>query len=159
MKRFIPLAICLFVPLLIHAQKKQGEAASIKSVEIKGEIKPAAEVTAVIEVAVEKDYHTHSNKPSEPNFIPTVLTLNPTAGVKVGPIKYPQGKSEKVKDLDKPLSVYERQFQISVPITLGKDAALPLTVPAELSYQACQGAVCYRPQKLKFEINLSAKKK
>ena len=154
MKRIICLAICLFVPLLIHAQKKQGEAASIKNVEIKGEVKPGAEVTAVIDVAVEKDYHTHSNKPSDPQFIPTVLTLSPLAGVKAGSIKYPAGKSETVKGLDKPLSVYEREFQISVPLKLGKEVVLPLTVPATLSYQACQGAVCYPPKKLKFEISL-----
>jgi thiol:disulfide interchange protein len=83
-----------------------------------------------------------------------VLTLIPPADVKVGRIKYPEGKSEKVKDLDKPLSVYEKQFQISVPLTVSKDAILPLTVPATLTYQACQGAVCYRPEKLKFEISL-----
>jgi hypothetical protein len=41
---------------------------------------------------------------------------------------------------------------------LSAAAKLPLTVHASLDYQACRGAVCYAPQKLKFDIALPAKK-
>jgi hypothetical protein len=95
-----------------------------------------------------------SNKPSAPNFIPTVLALTPTPGVKVTAIKYPEGKSDKVQGLAKPLSVYEDSFQINVLLALDARAKLPLTVPATLSYQACQGANCYPPKRLKVEISL-----
>jgi len=152
MKRVFLWMLVIFIPLSVHAQKKQGEAATIKSVDIKGDIKPGAEVTAVVSVVLDKNYHTHSNKPSEPQFIPTVLTLSPSAGVKAGAVKYPEGKAQSVKGLSKLLSVYEREFQLSVPLTIAADAKLPLIVPAILGYQACQGAVCFPPKKLKFEI-------
>lgn len=142
------------VLLSSSAQQKIGEAASLGKVEIRGKVKSGATVTAVIHIKIQKGYHTHSNKPSESNFIPTKLDLTPPVGVKTGSIKYPEGKSEKVQGLEKPLSVYEDEFQISVPLSLDGKATLPLTFPATLSYQACQGATCYPPKKLKFDIAL-----
>ena len=119
---------------------------------------PGGRVTAVIHVRLEKGYHVHSDKPSEPQFIPTELKLEPAPGVKAGVIAYPEGKSEKVEGLAKPLSVYEGDFEVSIPIGLSGAVRLPTTVPATLSYQACRGAQCYAPQKLKFEIALPEKK-
>ena len=159
MKKIMCAVLVALIPLGLQAQKKPGEAATIKSVEIKGDVKPGAEVTALIAVTLDKNYHTHSNKPSEPQFIPTVLNVAPAPGVKVGAVKYPQGKSLPVKGLDKPLSVYEQQFQLSVLLTIAADAKLPITVPATLGYQACQGAVCFPPKKLKLEIVLDPAKK
>lgn len=156
MKRILSWCAVLMLPAAVLAQKKPGEAASLDKVEITGDVKPGATFTAVIRVKLDKGFHTHSNKPSEPTFIPTVLTLEAPQGVKAGAVKYPEGKSEKVKGLDKPLSVYEDNFQISVPVTLDAKARLPLKIPATLGYQACQGATCYPPKKLKFEILVMA---
>ncbi len=140
------------VPFASVAEKKPGEAASLDKVEIQGEVKPGGNIVAVIHVKLEKNWHVQSNKPSEPSFIPTVLSLSPTPGVKLGTTKYPEGKSEKVQGLAKPLSVYDGDFQISALLTLDANAKLPLTIPAMLNYQACQGATCYPPKKLKFDI-------
>lgn len=158
MKIIFCLLAGLLVPGAVHAQKKLGEAASIGSIEIKGDVVAGGRVTAVIRVRLEKGYHVHSNKPSEPQFIATELKLEPVHGVKIGTIDYPKAKSEKVDGLAKPLSVYEGEFELSVPVGLGAMARLPVTVPATLSYQACRGAQCYAPQKLKFDIVLPEKK-
>ena len=112
----------------------------------------------VINVKLDEGYHVHSNKPSEPQFIATVLTLGTAPGARAGTISYPAGKSQKVQGLDKPLSVYEGEFELSIPIGLTATAKLPLTIPATLGYQACKGAQCYAPQKLKFEIKIEDKK-
>jgi len=156
MKRIITWCALLALPSVALAQKKIGEAASLDKVEIQGAVKPGATFTAVVRFKLDKGFHTHSNKPSEPTFIPTVLTLSAADGIKAGTVKYPEGKSEKVQGLDKPLSVYEEQFQLSVPLTLNEKAKLPVNVPATLSYQACQGATCYPPKKLKFDIVVMA---
>jgi DsbC/DsbD-like thiol-disulfide interchange protein len=156
MKTLVAWLGILALPFAANAQKKPGEAASIAGVEIKGDAVAGRRVTAVVKVKLEKGYHVHSNKPSQPEFIPTVLTLEPGAGVKAGTIGYPTGKSEKVAGLDKPLSIYEDHFEVSVPLGLAASVKLPLTVPATLNYQACQGAKCYAPQQLKFEIRLPA---
>jgi len=147
------VAIALMtLPLAGLAEKKPGEAASLDKVEIQGEVKPGGNIVAVVHVKLEKDWHVQSNKPSEPSFIPTVLNLSPTPGVKLGTMKYPEGKSEKVQGLAKPLSVYDGDFQVSALLTLDANARLPLTIPATLNYQACQGATCYPPKKLKFDV-------
>ncbi len=162
MKSIFTLIALLGLPWVgaaAEAQKKPGEAASIGKVEIQGDAKPGGNVVAVVHVKLEKNWHVQSNKPSDPNYIPTVLTLSPPPGVKPKTIKYPQGTSEKVQGLAKPLSVYDGDFQISVPLTLDGNAKLPLTIPATLSYQACQGASCYPPKKLKLEIVVGAETK
>jgi DsbC/DsbD-like thiol-disulfide interchange protein len=146
----------VLLPLTILAQKKPGEAASLDKVEIQGVVKPGGAFSAVVHVKLDQGYHTHSNQPSEPNFIATVLKVEAKNGVKVGAIKYPEGKSEKVKGLEKPLSIYEDHFAITVPITLEDKARLPVSIPATLTYQACQGATCYPPKKLSFDILVMA---
>ena len=152
------LAVALLPGTLFAQQKKLGEAASIQSVEIKGVAIPGSRVTAVVTVKLDKGYHVHSNKPSQPEFIPTVLSLNSASGIRAGTIAYPEGKSEKVEGLPKPLSVYEEHFELSIPLGLSGSVKLPATIPAVLSYQACRGAKCYAPQKLKFDITLPAPK-
>ena len=159
MKRsFLALALLAssFAVAAAEAQKKPGEAASLDKVEIQGDAKAGGNVVAVVHVKLEKNWHVQSNKPSEPNYIPTVLMLAPTPGVTVTTIKYPEGKSEKVQGLAKPLSVYAEDFRINVLLTLDARARIPLTIPAVLSYQACQGATCYPPKRLKFDITLGA---
>jgi len=162
MKRsFLALALLAssFAVAAAEAQKKPGEAASLDKVEIQGDAKAGGNVVAVVHVKLEKNWHVQSNKPSEPNYIPTVLMLAPTPGVTVTTIKYPEGKSEKVAGLAKPLSVYEEDFQINVLLALDARAKLPLTIPAVLTYQACQGASCYPPKKLKLEIAVGGEAK
>src|SRR5437899_2988702 len=157
MKNIFAFVALLGMPLVIAAaepQKKPGEAASIAKVEIQGDAKPGGNVVAVVRVKLEKNWHVQSNKPSQPNFFPTELKPEPTPGVTVTTIKYPEGKSEKVQGLAKPLSVYAEDFRINVLLTLDARARIPLTIPAVLSYQACQGATCYPPKRLKFDITL-----
>jgi len=159
MKNLFAWLALLALPISAVAQKKPGEAASIGKVQVQGDAKPGGDVVANVQVKLEKAWHVQSNKPSEPNFIPTELKLAPTPGVKVTTIKYPEGKAEKVQGLEKPLSVYEGDFQISASLTLDAKARLPLTIPATLSYQACQGATCYPPKKLKFDLAIGGQAK
>src|SRR5262245_47629064 len=102
MKRITTWLLFGVLPLAGAAQtlKKPAEAASIGKVEIQGDAKPGSNVVAVVQVKLEKSWHVQSNKPSEPTFIPTVLTLTPTPGIKVTAIKYPEGKPEKVPGLE-----------------------------------------------------------
>src|SRR5688572_32275616 len=76
MKNSYLLLALLSLPISALAQKKPGEAASIGKVEIQGDAKPGGNVVAIVHVKLEKAWHVQSNKPSEPNFIPTVLKLD-----------------------------------------------------------------------------------
>lgn len=139
-----------------QAPKKPGEAVRVEEIKVKGRPAPGGEVIAVVSFVIDEGYHTHSNKPSEPNFIATALTVSPVKGVQGGAAVYPKGKAQKVAGLDKPLSLYEGQFTVSVPLKLEAGVTLPVKVPASLRYQACQGAQCFPPKTLKLEIPIAA---
>lgn len=156
MRTALAIAAAFLLPFTLSAKPKPGEAASIQGIQIQGDAKAGSKVTVLITVQLEKGYHVHSNKPSQPEFIPTLLTLNTASGAKAGSVTYPKGKTEKVENIAKPLSIYTEQFELSVPVTLDSKATLPVTIPATLSYQACQGALCYPPKKLKFDISVPA---
>src|SRR5439155_21771943 len=156
MRNIFPLVALLTLPLAAAEQGKPGEAARLDKVEIQGEAKPGGNVVAVVHVKLEKNWHVQSNKPSEPSYIPTVLNLSPTPGVKPGTIKYPEGKSEKVQGLEKPRSVYDGDFQISALLNLDAKAKLPLTIPATVKYRACHGATCYPPKSSKSDCVIGA---
>jgi DsbC/DsbD-like thiol-disulfide interchange protein len=137
-----------------HAQKKETEYVQFTKAEIEGKPTAGARVTARLHFKIEKGFHTQSHKPSEDYFIPTSLKLENVAGIKAGSFKYPEGKEEKVAGLDKPLSVYEEEFEISVPLALSAQARLPATIEGTLKYQACKGAVCFPPRELKLKLEL-----
>lgn len=141
---------------LCAADKRPGAAASIQSVQFKGVPAPGASITAVVRVALDRDYHVHSNQPSEKQFIATELSVELPPGFSAARPVYPPGKKEKVAGLYKPLSVYAGTFEISLPLTIADGTVLPAVIPAMLSYQACQGPTCFPPQKLKFEIKVPA---
>lgn len=154
MKWFLSLLFFACSLASLPAQKKNAEYVTVTKTEITGDVAAGSRVTAKLHFKIEKGYHTQSNKPSEEYFIPTVLKLENAAGIKVGELKYPEGKSEKVAGLDKPLSVYGEEFVISVPLAISAQAQLPATLKGTLNYQACQGATCYPPKKLKVEFKL-----
>lgn len=138
------------------AQIKAPEYVQFDQVKIEGQVAAGARVSAKLRFKIEKGYHTQSNKPSEEYFIPTVLKLENVAGIKVGEIKYPEGKPEKVDGLEKPLSVYEEKFELEVPLAISSHARLPAKLKGTLTYQACKGARCFAPKKLKVELELKA---
>jgi DsbC/DsbD-like thiol-disulfide interchange protein len=156
----LPLSLVVVaVAFAAAAEKTPGGAASVEKVEIQGQARPGGNAVAVVHVKLEKDWHVQSNKPSDPNFIPTALALSPTPGVKSVTIQYPEGKAERVQGLAKPLSVYDGDFKITVLLSLDARAKLPLTIPATLTYQACKGGQCVPPKKLKLDLALGAEAK
>ena len=151
---FTALAVILSTGLCL-AQKKSKDYVQLTAVKIEGEATPGGRVSATLHFKINEGYHTQSHKPSEEFFIPTVVKLKSAAGIRVGKIAYPKGHDEKVAGLDKPLSVYDKEFKITVPLAISAQAKLPATIKGTLDYQACKGAVCYPPQKLNVEIKLA----
>jgi DsbC/DsbD-like thiol-disulfide interchange protein len=98
-------------------------------------------------------FHINSNRPLDPNLIPTKIELLPTEGVTYGAMAYPRGKNEKFKFSEKPLSVYSNRVVIKVPATA--TAKLPIgqqTLKAKLRYQACNDQACFPPKTVEVAI-------
>jgi thiol:disulfide interchange protein DsbD len=99
-----------------------------------------------LKVSLPEGLHTQSNRPRDPNLIPTVLTVDAPAGITVEEIVWPQATDLKQEGQDQPLAVFEREFLIGVQLAVGADVPkAPLAVPAHLRYQACDDKLCYAP--------------
>ena len=154
MKTIITLFALALSTGMVMAQKKAKDYVALADTKIEGKATPGGRVKATLHFKIKDGYHTQSHKPSEDYFIPTILKIKPGAGIRVGKVTYPKGHEEKVSGLDKPLSVYDKEFKITVPIAISAQAKLPATLKGTLNYQACQGSVCYPPQKLAVELKL-----
>jgi len=127
---------------------------------LRAQSRPRAEITPVVEknaspngkvrvalkVALPEGLHTQSDKPRDPTFIPTVLTIDAPAGVTVEEIVYPKASDLKQAGLPEPLSVFDHQFAIGSELTLASNVgAGEISIPAKLRYQACDANLCYAP--------------
>jgi hypothetical protein len=86
-----------------------------------------------------------SNKPRDPDLIPTVLTVEPPKGAKVA-VTYPKALDFAQAGAAQPLAVYPNVFDIVVQVTFAPGVTPgALTIPATLRYQACNESVCFPP--------------
>ncbi len=125
--------------------------------------KPTAEVAAVVDTKAPKrggivrlvahvrlpaGLHVQSNKPRDPDLIPTDLTVTAPTGVSMVDIVYPKASDLSVPGFKQPLAVYPNEFDIVVRVRLGAGvAAGAVPVPATLRYQACNDTVCFAPSR------------
>ena len=102
--------------------------------------------------------HVNSNEPLEDFLIPTVLTVEPPAGITVEGFAWPEPILLEQQGADKPLAVYEETFAIGVALAVDPDVAPgDYDVPASLRYQACDERMCYIPatERLAFQVRVA----
>ena len=112
---------------------------------------------AIIEVRfkVQDGFHVNSHTPRSEFLIPTMLKLEPAAGVKVGPIGYPAGTAYSFSfEPNEKLDVYSGSFAVRLPVVA---AAGEHQLSGELHYQACDQAACYPPKTLPVEVSVTAR--
>jgi thiol:disulfide interchange protein DsbD len=103
-------------------------------------------VRVALQVSLPEGLHVQSNAPRDPSLIPTVLRIEPPAGITVAEIVYPSPTDLKQVGQDQPLAVFEREFAIGADLTLAPSLpAGDLSLPLHLRYQACDATVCYPP--------------
>jgi DsbC/DsbD-like thiol-disulfide interchange protein len=105
-----------------------------------------SEARIALRVTLPEGLHVQSNKPRDPNLIPTVVTFDPTGGITVAEIVYPKASELAQAGQPQPLAVFEQSFLIGIRVAI--DPAAPtgeLVVPARFRYQACDAAACYPP--------------
>ena len=111
----------------------------------------ASTVRVGLKVSVPEGLHTQSNKPRDPNLIPTELQVDAPDGVTVEEIVWPPATDLKQVGQDQPLAVFEREFLVGVRLRLASAAAGEVKVPGSLRYQACDANLCYAPATARFE--------
>ena len=105
------------------------------------------EVRAALQVALPEGFHVQSDRPRDPLLIPTVLTVDPPAGVAVLELVYPSPTDLPQIGVDEPLAVFDSEFAIGIRLMLEPDVPTgELTIPGRLRYQACDDAMCFAPK-------------
>ena len=104
---------------------------------------------------VMQGYHVNSHTPKSQLLIPTVVTLQPSNGVKEGTLEYPAGKPYSFSfDPGTKLDVYAGDFIVKLPVVA---TAGDHTLDGTLRYQACDNASCYPPRTVPVKVAFTAK--
>ena len=138
------VAAILLLTTVGHAQIRGVQATLTPTVE-SDDVPAGGTLRAALQVELPDGFHVQSNKPRDPNLIPTELTFDLPAGVTVAEVVFPTPVDAKLVGADQPLAVFERAFTIGVRFTMAA-AAGPVTVPAHLRYQACNDTTCFAPK-------------
>jgi hypothetical protein len=112
---------------------------------------PGHRLTLVVDVTPGPKMHVYA--PGQAGYIPVELTLGASGDFKSAPARYPASRSYFFAPLKETVQVYDRTFQMTQDVTLALTPELrrratakeTLTITGTLDYQACDDAVCYRP--------------
>ena len=111
----------------------------------------------VVEVRfrVEPGFHINSHVPKDQLLIPTVLTVDPAGGVKVGGEEYQKGSAFRLAiGGGETLDVYQGEFVVSMRVVAPKGAS---TLSGSLRYQACDNVACFPPKTLPVMVAVTGK--
>jgi cytochrome c biogenesis protein CcdA/thiol-disulfide isomerase/thioredoxin len=145
--RFALFGLLVALTVVGHAQGNRAprKAAVTPILESDG-VRPGSSIRVALRVSLEDGYHTQSNKPKDPNLIPTELIPELPPGISVAEIAFPEPTELKQENIPDPLIVFEHEFTIGVKLDVGRDLPVgELKVPASLHYQACNDAMCFFP--------------
>jgi Disulphide bond corrector protein DsbC len=114
------------------------------------------EFQVAVQAEIARGFHVNSHTPSDPYLIPTTLTPNLPAGIRLAGAIYPEGQLKEFPfSPGKPLSVYAGS--VTIRLKLSADASAPLgatTIPMTLRYQACNDASCLPPVNIPVSVPL-----
>ena len=109
-----------------------------------------------LKVTLDPGFHVNSNTPLDDLLIPTVLTLDPPAGISLEAVAFPEAILLEQVGAEQPLAVFEEEFRIGAALSL--DAALSpgsYAVPGTLRYQACNERMCFNPTNAPIQFDLT----
>jgi hypothetical protein len=123
---------------------------------------PGARLTLIADVTPGEKMHVYA--PGQDAYISVTLTLDDSDDFKLAaPASFPAPGSYYFEPLDETVKVYDEPFRIAQEITLALSrefrqraaARETLTVTGTLAYQACDDAVCYRPDSIPMSWTVS----
>ena len=136
------------------SQPKPAEAVTFSTEPLV--IKAAGSGEIPITLKIHSPFHVNANPPSEQNLIPTSLEFETKNGLMIEKPVYPAGETKKFGFSEKPLSVYEGEVIIKLPVKAAADAQKGAqTLNGKLKFQPCDDKVCYRPQTKDVSFNVT----
>ncbi len=144
-KALLTAILALAVPTRPGAQVRPPEAVVTPFVEMGG-VHAGSIVRIALTVVLPEGLHVQSDQPRDPALIPTLLTIDPPAGVRVTHLIFPHPTDFTLEGQTEPLAVFGHDFVAGAELEIA-DGTAPgdLVIPARLRYQACNDKACFRP--------------
>lgn len=136
----------------VHAQ--MPAQATVAAVPERAAVRAGDSTVLLVTIDVAAGLHAQSHTPSDPNYIPLVVTPTPDEAVEFGGIDYPVGVDKTYPGLGK-LNVYTGRVVVRVPVKIKAgtpDGAIKLA--GVVRYQACDDTVCFPPKRVPFETTI-----
>ena len=114
-------------------------------------VAPGERFEVVCRLEMAKGWHVNSHSPRQAYLIPISMIVKGTVPLEVGEIAYPSGRE--IDQGGERLSVYSGQVEISVPITVGTEAAEGESqLSVSLGFQACDDTSCLAPERIEVKL-------
>jgi hypothetical protein len=119
--------------------------------------KPGATVKLFVDVIPGPKIHVYA--PGAKDYLPVVLEISPSAGVRAGKLNYPPSQDWYFEPTKEHVPVYQAPFRLTQDIVLGPavKSGQTLIVTGVLKYQACDDVICYNPVNAQVSWTVSVK--
>ncbi len=143
------LFICITASSALAAQPTTAPVETVLNLSA---LPQGKEAKLAVVVDVPEGLHAQSATPSQPNYIPFKVTMEPSAAVEFSPPIYPRGEDKNYPQLGA-LNVYTGRVVVIVPLKVKADAPLgDVKLEGKLQYQMCDDRSCYAPQRPKIAV-------
>ena len=121
-------------------------------------IQPGSNAQGTVTLAISSGFHVNANPATFPYLIPTEITAGKIDGITVDKPVYPPGAKKKFMFANEPLSVYEGEAQIRLPLHGDMNLAPGKhSMPLNIRVQACDHEQCFPPVELKTTLVIEVK--
>ncbi len=123
-----------------------GSPVSIKAYTSLDQIPQGGMAHIAIELTINVPWHINAHDLKDEFLVPTEIVFEPPTGVTITEIVYPAGHELKLDFAEETMMLYDGTVLIGAIVEVA--AGVPtgnLTIPAKLTYQACDNAKCLMP--------------
>jgi thiol:disulfide interchange protein DsbD len=141
-------AVVVIVPhAALAALPKPEQVVTITGVELAQPLSASRADAILISARILPGWHINSDRPLDPNYIATRVTLKLPDGLASDQIQFPPADELKLDFSHEKLAVFTGAIRIKAAVTPAADFKNPrqLPVTVSLEYQACNNAQCLRP--------------
>jgi len=116
-------------------------------------VRAGGSADSAVRLKIADGYHVNANPPSDRFYVGTELLAEPQGGLSPGKPVYPRAESKKFQFSDKPLSVYEGEAVIRLPLSAAAGAEKgSRTFAARVRVQPCNDEACLPPRVIEASI-------
>ena len=151
----IMLSLAMGLPACVTPNPRHEKKVSMGSPRIERVSNGVVDMRIPYNVA--DSYHVQANPAANPYLIPTRLELDPVSSLNIGAIVYPQGHPFILEGSPDTIDVYDGGFEIAVHFLVADRPAAPqkFLLSGNLTYQACDHRMCFPPDSLPLNLDLS----